>query len=144
MSRRIDVVAGVMAAWGRHDIDGVIAHMADDVEWHYQVGSPPVTGKEHMRKVLDKLQHHQQDSTWRLTRWAEQGDHLMVEAVDDFTAPTGNRVQVPYMGAYDFEGDLIRGWRDYVDLGLMARATEGEDLGDWVQALVDAGTVPGP
>ena len=139
---RIDVVAEVMEAWGRHDIDTVLANVTEDVEWHYLVGARPVRGREHMRNLLQRLTAVQRDATWRVTNHAETERGLLVEGVDDFTGPDGNRVRVPYMGAYEFEGDLISGWRDYVDEGMMARAMAGEQLGKWIDELIAAGSRP--
>jgi limonene-1,2-epoxide hydrolase len=100
---RIEVVQAVMAAWGRHDVDELLGHMAKDVQWHYQVGSRPVHGVDNMRKVLDKLKTHQLDSRWRLVRHAEAEDAVFIEAVDDHVNPDDRRVRVPYMGVYEFD-----------------------------------------
>ncbi len=136
---KIEVVQELFRAWGRHDVDTIIGLMAADVEWHYHVGSPPVNGVDAMRKVLDRLKNHQIDSTWRLTRHAETGNALLVEGVDDFESAAGHRVQVPYMGVYEFDGEAITSWRDYVDLGLLTAAQAGEALGDHLRPLIDAG-----
>jgi len=139
-SDRAEIVRAIMEAWGRHDIDSVLSHVADDVEWHYHVGSRPVQGRDNMRKVLDKLQHHQLQSRWRLVRHAEADDAVFIEAIDDYVNPSGNRVQAPYMGVYEFDGATVTAWRDFVDLAEMSKAESGEPLSDWVQALVDRGT----
>lgn len=137
---RIEIIRAIMEAWGRHDIDTVLSHVADDIEWHYHVGSRPVRGRDNMRKMLEKLQHHQLESRWRLVRSAEAGDAVFIEAIDDYVNPTGNRVQAPYMGVYEFDGRTVTAWRDYVDLAEMSKAETGEPLADWVQTLVDQGT----
>jgi limonene-1,2-epoxide hydrolase len=138
-SDRIEVIRAIMEAWGRHDIDAVLSHVADDVEWHYHVGSPPVQGRDNMRKLLDKLQHHQLQSRWRLVRHAEANDAVLIEAIDDYVNPAGNRVQAPYMGVYEFDGETVTAWRDYVDLGAMSKAEAGEPLPAWIDGLVDRG-----
>jgi len=134
---RIDIVRSIMEAWGRHDIDTVLAHVADDVEWHYHVGSRPVQGSADMRKVLDKLQHHQLQSRWRVIRHAEADDAVFIEAIDDYVNPDGYRVQAPYMGVYEFDGETVTAWRDYVDLAEMSKAETGEPLPEWIEALVN-------
>jgi limonene-1,2-epoxide hydrolase len=133
---RIDVIKAVMGAWARHDIDELLGHIAEDIEWHYQVGSRPVIGRDNMRKMLTKLKDHQLDSQWRLVRYAEAEDSVMIEAVDDYRNPAGHRVQAPYMGVYEFDGELINAWRDYVDLGLMMKGEAGEPLGEWLEPLI--------
>ena len=93
-------------------LDGRSYAVTDDIEWHYHVGSRPVIGVEAMRKMLERLKDHQLDVNWRVTRHSETEDGPLIEAVDDFKSPSGHRVQVPYMGAYRFEGELISSWRD--------------------------------
>ncbi len=136
---RVSVVEAVMAAWARHDIDELLTHISPDIEWHYQVGSRPILGRDDMAKMLDRLKAHQLDSKWRLVRHAESGDCVFIEAVDDYRNPDGHRVQAPYMGVYEFEGPLISAWRDYVDMGIMMKGEAGEELPEWLAALVDQG-----
>lgn len=136
---RVEVVEQAMAAWARHDIDEVLRHVADNIEWHYHVGSRPVVGRDGMRKLLENLKDHQLDSRWRLVRHAEAGDTVFIEAVDDFRNPDGHRVQVPYAGVYQFDGRLITHWRDYLDMGTMMKREAGEDQPDWLAALTEGG-----
>lgn len=134
---KIDILTALLKAFGEHDVDQAVSYMAPDVEWHYHVGTRPVIGRENVRKVLDKLGRHQRDSRWRPVRWAETGDTLLVEAIEDYLNPHEHRAQVPYMGAYDFDADnLITGWRDYFDLDLLMKSDRGEPMDVWVQALV--------
>lgn len=136
--QRIDVIRSAMAAWARHDIDGVLEHVSPTIEWHYQVGSKPVLGRDRMRKMLEGLQQHQRESKWRLVRYAEADGFVMIEAVDDYTNPDGHRVRVPYMGVYEFDAMTITAWRDYVDLGLIMKAEAGEEPGEWLASLIEA------
>ncbi len=133
---RIDLVKAAMAAWGRHDVDEVLARVSPDIVWHYQVGSRPVHGREAMGKVLNRLKDHQLDSRWRVTRHAETDNTLFIEAVEDYRNPDGHRVRAPYMGVYEFDGDLISGWRDYVDMGLLMKSEAGEQPPEWLESLI--------
>ena len=140
---KISIVTACLEAFGRKDIDGALAHVAEDIEWHYHVGSRPVIGRDTMGKVLTKLGQHQRDSRWRAIRWAEVGDTLLIEGVEDYLTPEDRRAQVPYMGAYDFDADnRITGWRDYFDLDLLMRSERDEPMEDWVKALIDAEPLP--
>jgi limonene-1,2-epoxide hydrolase len=138
--RLVDVVKAAMAAWADHDIEGVLSHVADDIEWHYHVGSPPVQGREAMAKLLNRLKSHQLDSQWRLVRHAEADGTVFIEAIDDFRNPDGHRVQVPYSGVYQFDDGLITHWRDYLDMPTMMKSEGGEPPPEWLQALIDART----
>lgn len=134
----VEVVEAAMAAWGRHDVEGVLANVTEGIEWHYQVGSPPVHGRDAMRRMLDRLKTHQLDSRWKLLRSSTTGDLTFIEAVEDYRNPDGHRVRVPYAGVYRFDGDLIAEWRDYVDLGLMMKAEKGEPTPEHLLPLLDA------
>ncbi len=137
-SERVDIVKGVMEAWSRHDVDGVIKFMADDVLWHYHVGSRPVSGSEAMARFLTKLSAHQQQLDWKLVRAAENDDAVLLEGTDDYVNPNGQRVQAPYMGVFEFDVEnRITAWRDYVDMATMALGENGEALPDFLQVLVD-------
>lgn len=137
----LETVNAIMEAWSRSDVEGVLAHVTDDIEWHYQVGSRPVVGRDTMAKLLNKLAGHQLDSAWRIIRHAAREEAngrtaLFVEAIDDYRNPDGHRVQVPYAGVYELVDGKVAAWRDYVDMGLMSRAEIGEALPAWIEALV--------
>lgn len=127
----------VIAAWQAKDVDAVLAHMADDIVWHYAApGSPPVHGKAAARKLLLKFQSDMHDIQWRIFHHAETADRLFIEGVDDYRTTDGKRVAVPYTGVLDFRDGLIVGWRDYVDLGVIAQQKAGEPFTAQVDALI--------
>lgn len=90
-----------------------------------------------MRRLLEKFGQGQSEILWRIVHHARNGDTLLVEGVDDDVNGEGRRVRMPYMGVFEFDGGLIRGWRDDLDAGLVARNEAGEPLPEWVEALVD-------
>jgi len=137
MGRRYDILREVIEAWQAKDIDRVLAHMADDIVWHYAApGLPPVRGKVAARKLLTNFQADMHGIQWRIFAYAEAGDRLFIEGVDDYHTTDGKRVAAPYAGVLEFQGDLICGWRDYVDLGVMAQQKSGEPLSAQVETLL--------
>ncbi len=131
------VVAAIIDAWKRKDIDGVLAQLCDDVEYHYLVGERPLGGKEWVRKFLERLgEHIGEPNNWRILRSAESGNALLVEGVDDYVSMDGTQVRYPYMGVFEFRDQRVARWRDYADLGLINRIRDGEALPDWLEALV--------
>jgi len=138
MSRKLAIVKQVIAAWTAGDIDGALAHMHDDIVWHYAAAvAPPARGKTKARRFLENFKSQIVEVRWRLFDSAEAGNRLFVEGVDEYTATDGAIVKAPYAGVFDFDGDLIIGWRDYVDVGLMEAQKRGEVVGAWVDALID-------
>lgn len=132
------VVEAIIEAWKQKDIDGVLEHLCDDVEYHYLMGERPLKGKEWVRKFLSRFGEHIADSgnNWRILRSAEVGDALLLEGVDDYLDTDGRRICYPYMGIFEFSGDKVAAWRDYAEGGLIARLREGEALPEWLEPLV--------
>ena len=138
MGRCYGILVQVIEAWQAKDIDGVVSHMADDIVWHYAAAAmPPVRGKASARKLLTNFQADMHAVQWRVFAYAEAGDRLFLEGVDDYTTADGKRVATPYAGVLDFRGDLIVGWRDYVDLGVAAAQKSGAALTPQVEMLLD-------
>lgn len=138
MGRRYAILQQVIEAWQAKDIDRVLAFMDEDIVWHYAApGLPPVRGKAAARKLLTRFQADMHGIQWRIFAHAETGDRLFLEGVDDYTTTDGHRVAAPYAGVLDFSGDLIVGWRDYVDLAVMSDQKAGAPLTRQVLELLD-------
>lgn len=136
MTAHIECVEGLIADWARRDVDAVLDRLTDDVVYHFHVGSRPLRGKEWVRRFLEKFGAGQTDVRWRIVHHAQNGDVLLVEGVDDYVDPKGRRIRTPYMGAFEFRGGQICQWRDYLDLGLVARVEAGEPMPEWIEELV--------
>ena len=138
MGRCYGILRQVIEAWQAKDIDRVLSFMDDDIVWHYAAAAmPPVRGKAAARKLLDRFHGDMHAIQWRIFAYAESGDRLFIEGVDDYRTSDGNRVAAPYAGVLEFRGDLIVGWRDYVDLGVVAQQKSGEPLSKQVAGLLD-------
>ena len=143
MSRKLDIFLKVIDIWSTtQDIDGVLDHLSDDIVWHYSaVTKPPKVGKAGAREFLEAFAGHVRNPRWRIFDYAERGNTLFVEGVDDFDTPDGKRIITPYMGVYEFDGDLICGWRDYFDRGVADAGAKGEALPDFAVALIDRSAI---
>lgn len=142
MGTRFDILQKVIAAWQAKDAEGVLSYLDEEVVWHYAAAAlPPVRGKAAARKLLGRLGADMHDVTWRIFAHAEAGDHLFIEGVDEYRTADGVRIAAPYAGVLEFRGDLIVGWRDYVDTGVIERQRAGEPLTRQVESLLDRPTV---
>jgi limonene-1,2-epoxide hydrolase len=138
MSAKFAVMQALIAAWKAGDIDGALSHMADDIVWHYAAAvAPPLKGKEKARKFLTNFKADITEVRWRIFDYAERGDRLFVEGVDEFMTKDGHLVAAPYAGVLEFDGDLIRAWRDYVDVGVMDAQRRGDARSAWVQTMIE-------
>ena len=115
---RMEQFQEVIAAWMRKDVTFVLGRMTDDIVWHYAAAvAPPARGKAEARAFIDRFGREIGEVRWRIFTHAETADRLFVEGVDEYTTTSGIDVAAPYAGVIEFRGDLISGWRDYVDRG---------------------------
>lgn len=136
MVAHIDVVNSLISAWKKVDIDGVLSHLTDDVEYHYVVGERPLIGKDWVKRFLEKFGAGQTEIRWRIVNSASDGDKLLVEGVDDYVDADGIRIRTPYMGIFEFRDGKICRWRDYVDTNLIKHAKAGHDFPEWLETLI--------
>mgnify|MGYP000038248726 CR=1 FL=1 len=138
MAKHIDTLRALIEAWGRLDIEGVLVHLHDDITWNNSGGlRKPVQGKAAMRAALESMKGKIADSKWRLFDWAEVGDTVWMEGVDECIRKDGIRVAVPYAGVLEFEGKVIRKWREYFEGRLQEKMLAGEGVSAEVEAMLD-------
>lgn len=139
MSKHLETVEQLIETWKSLDVEGVLALLTDDVEYHYAVGERPLIGKDWVRRFLEKFGQGQSEIRWRIVNHASNGDRLLVEGVDDYVNKHGAHIRTPYMGIFEFRDGKICGWRDYVDLGLVNQAHAGKEFPEWVNELCARG-----
>jgi limonene-1,2-epoxide hydrolase len=137
MTGRFAIYQAVIRAWKAKDIDAVLGHMSDDIVWHYAAAiSPPLVGKAPARQFMEDFAGRIGEVRWRVFDYAESGDRLFVEGVDEYITKTGARVATPYAGVLDFRGNLICGWRDYFDAAGPAAMQAGGHAPEQVEQLI--------
>lgn len=134
----IEVVNGIIAAWKDGDIDAVLEHLAEDVVYHYHVGSRPLRGRDAVRRFLEKFGSGQTQIRWRILHSAQSGNRLFVEGVDDYVAEDGQHIALPYAGVFEFRDGQVAGWRDYIDGGGVAAARAGDPNPAWVDEIMQS------
>lgn len=137
MSRLYPVLQAVIAAWQAHDVEGVLAHVTDDIVWRNSSGyAPAIRGKAEMRKALQAMAPQIQTNKWRIFDYAESADRLFMEGVDEFWLTGGQHVAIPYAGVLEFRGDLIREWREYFDGRISAEMRGGAAMTDEINEMI--------
>ena len=137
MGRCYSTLLKVIETWQAKDVEGVLAHMHEDIIWHYAAAAmPPIRGKSMARKLLSRFQQDMHGIQWRIFAHAEVGDTLFIEGVDEYQSTDGHLIAAPYAGVLDFRDGLIIGWRDYVDIGVIAQQKAGEPLSKQVLELI--------
>jgi len=114
MSKYLDTVKQIIAAWDARDFDRFLGFLNDDIEYHSHVGSPPYLGKAAIREFLEQYDTDNADVDWQILNYAENGDKFMLEGlVKTNDVATGNPIRHAYMGIFEFRDGRVSGWRDY-------------------------------
>ena len=138
MARHIETLRSVINAWRRLDIDGVLEHIHDELVWNNSGGlKPPLHGKEAMRATLEEFAGIIKEGRWRLFDWAEVGDTVWMEGVEEFFTHDGRHVAIPYAGILEFQDGLIMNWREYFEGRILEDMLEGGTMSPEVSAMLD-------
>ncbi|MGI9603066.1 MAG: SgcJ/EcaC family oxidoreductase [Acidimicrobiales bacterium] len=117
MSNHDQTIREFSAAWGRGDIEAILAVFTDDAVYH-NMPMDPAEGKEAIRGFLESFLGVMAESiTFEIHHQLVQGDLVMNERTDTLVI-NGKTVALPVMGTFEMEGDKIKAWRDYFDAGL--------------------------
>jgi len=139
MPRLYPVLEAIIAAWKQQDVEGVLAHVTDDIVWRNSSGyAPAIRGKAAMRAALDKMKAMIEPGSnrWRIFDYAENGTRLFMEGVDEFRLTTGQHVAIPYAGSLEFRGPLVSEWREYFDGRISADMKAGKPITAEVQEMI--------
>lgn len=116
MGRNLQVVETLMAAWKRRDVEGFIATLSDDIEYHWHPTKRPAVGKDKMRKFLSNYEEGFDQQEWTILHSAEAGDVLFVEGKEVLVdRSTGARMDNPFVQVFELRDGLITRMRDYYD-----------------------------
>lgn len=117
MTAKIEIVNKIRKASLEKDHKAFLKHLSDDIEYHYHMSSRPLIGKEWVQKFLNKYDSITADVVWRIDRYAEVDNCLLVEGYEEYTdLRTKERTAHPYMGVFEFDGDKVSKWRDYFEM----------------------------
>lgn len=112
-----EIVKAFLEHWDNNDTDGAFALMAPGIVYK-NTGYPDAIGHEGVRKTLAALIDGTTPMTSIIHAIAENADGMvMTERTDTLHSPKG-AISFPVMGAFDIEGGLITGWRDYFDASI--------------------------
>ena len=116
MGENMKVVEAMMAAWKKRDVEGFIATLSDDIEYHWHPTKRAAVGKDKMRKFLSNYEQGFDQQEWRVTHSAENGEVLFVEGMEVLVdRATGVKMDNPFVQVFEVRDGLIRRMRDYYD-----------------------------
>jgi limonene-1,2-epoxide hydrolase len=101
--------------------DAAIDLLSEDVVYH-NIPMPEMRGRESVRQFHKGFGVGSRIRVdWRLMHIAADGDTVLTERLDLFTADTGARIDLPTMGSMRIADGTIVEWRDYFDLASFER-----------------------
>ncbi len=116
MGEHMKAVEAMMAAWKKRDVEGFIATLADDIEYHWHPTKRPAIGKDKMRKFLANYEQGFDQQEWTIRHSAEAGNVLFVEGMEVLVdRSTGARMDNPFVQVFELRDGLITRMRDYYD-----------------------------
>lgn len=114
----IDILRQLMAAAEKRDKAGFLACFTPDVEYKYHINARLLIGVEWIEKFLVKYWETTSDNVWRVDRYAENGNLLLVEGLEEYVIKSsGEKVSHPYMGIVEVRDGKIAKMRDYFEMG---------------------------
>lgn len=113
------IVKEFCAAWGRRDVEEILAFFTDDAIYH-NIPLEAVEGHEAIRNVLLMFVPPSESIEFEILRMAASGDVVFTERVDHFLMG-GTAIDLPVAGVFEIRDGLIAVWRDYFDMAMFTQ-----------------------
>ncbi len=114
------VVRDFCAAWSRLDLEEIMAFFTEDAVYHNMPG-PALVGKAAVRRGIERFLRDWSATQWDVLNVAVSGNVVFAERLDR-TDAGGKHVDLPCTGVFELDGERIRVWRDYFDMGTYVKA----------------------
>ncbi len=126
MSDHVQTVSAIYAAFGKGDIPGIMAHLADDVRWEEfadnsaaKAGVPwllPRKGKAQAGEFFEALSQNLKITEFQVLGLMSGGDQVAAELVVEAETRDGkrHRDEEVHLWSFDAQGKVTR-FRHYVD-----------------------------
>ena len=124
MSGNSEIIDSFMQAWGSRDLEAIMAHFAEDAAYANVPMGPPHVGKPAILAFIEGFIGSASEINFIVHNQVEGANGVVMNERTDILAFEGNRVELPVMGVFEFEGDKIKAWRDYFD---MAQFSQNND-----------------
>jgi limonene-1,2-epoxide hydrolase len=117
-AQHIETMHKLIGASIEQDKQKFLSFFAPDVEYILHTSARPLQGLAWLERFLDKYFADMTDVIWRVDRWAQNGNKLLVEGYEEYRErASGKRVGHPYMGIVEFnDRGEITAMRDYFEM----------------------------
>jgi limonene-1,2-epoxide hydrolase len=114
------IVRDMLAAFGRRDLEAVMAAFAADAVYH-NVPVAPIAGTAGIREIFTAFLAAMEWLDLEVVHLAARGPMVLTERVDHFLMRTGARFDLPVAGVFEVRDGKIVAFRDYFDLASFER-----------------------
>ncbi len=114
MNPNEQVVRSFCESWLKRDLDEILSHVTDDMEYH-NIPVPVIVGKENVAvvfKMFLELMHH---LDLEITNIMSEGNKVFTERVDRMTAQSGH-TDLPVGGYFEVRDGKIAVMHEYFNL----------------------------
>ena len=111
------IVRDFCAAWGRADLDHIMAAFTDDAVYH-NIPMPVCTGKSEIENFIKGFLSTNPDGVqFDIKHQVASGNLVFNERIDSFSMGD-KKIAAPVCGVFELTADgKISAWRDYFDMG---------------------------
>jgi ketosteroid isomerase-like protein len=114
--KKLDALNHLIDCWRRRSVEEFLDCFTEDLEYYWHLGSPPLRGKAKMRKFLTNYGGAYDQRRWEIHNWAENGDVLLVEGVEELWDNKYQRLITNlFMQAIEFRDGKVAKLRDYYE-----------------------------
>ena len=129
VQENVQIVKDAYAAFGRGDIQGLLALLAEDIEWISPGGAVPPAdthrGRAAVADFFQKLSGTVEFSSFETREFVAEGDRVLVVGFDSWRAKATNRTfEGHWVMAFTVRNGKVTNVREYVDTLGVARALE--------------------
>jgi len=109
------IVRDMLAAFGRRDLEAIMAAFAADAVYH-NVPVAPIRGIAGIRTIFTAFLDAMEWLDLEVVHLATRGPMVLTERVDHFLMRNGAKFDLPVAGIFEVQGGKIVAFRDYFDL----------------------------
>lgn len=125
----VQVVKDGYAAFGRGDIAGLLALLAEDVEWHIPGAGLPLAGTyrghDGVAKFFQKLSEETEILDFQPREFVADGDRVLVVGSERVKVRATNRtVDLDWIMSFTMRNGKVTNFREYTDTKALADAYE--------------------
>lgn len=115
-----EVVQEFCDAWSNPSTELLSSFFTEDAVYH-NIPTPPLNGLPSIRKAFEGFVKGWESARFEMVNIAANGNVVITERIDHIKMQ-GKQVSLPVAGVFEVEGEKIKAWRDYFDMGMFQNA----------------------